>query len=64
MVQFSTGQLVFAGVFFVAFVIIIGYTYRKDLRLHKKYYKGTFFILLAFLVFIAVLFFLKIYLNP
>ena len=62
--MFSTGQLVFAGVFFVAFVVVIAYTYRKDLPLHRKYYKGTFFILLAFLLFIALLFFLKIYLQP
>lgn len=51
--MFSTGQLVFGFIFFLAFAVIIAYQYRKDLKLHKRYYKGTIWILLAFIGFIA-----------
>ncbi|MGB7786359.1 MAG: hypothetical protein WBL27_09680 [Salinimicrobium sp.] len=61
--MFTNGQLVFAGVFFIAFVAIIFYTYRKDLKLHRKYYRGTFVILIVFLLFVALLFILKGFLK-
>jgi cytochrome bd-type quinol oxidase subunit 1 len=61
--MFSQGQLIFAGCFFVAFVIAAIYAYRKDLKLHKKYYKGNYKILLGFLLFIGILFLIKIYLK-
>lgn len=57
--MFTTGQLIFAVLFFIAFVVVIFFSYRKDLKLHRKYYKGTLFILLGFLLFIALLFALK-----
>lgn len=53
--MFSTGQLGFAIFFVIAFIAIIFYSYRKDLPLHKKYYKGSYRVLLGFLVFIALL---------
>ncbi|KOS07952.1 hypothetical protein AM493_19245 [Flavobacterium akiainvivens] len=58
--MFTTGQLVFAGVFIVVFVAVMIYVYRKDLPLHKKYYKGSYWILLAFLLFIGVLLAIKL----
>ncbi|TRW23078.1 hypothetical protein FMM05_15405 [Flavobacterium zepuense] len=58
--MFSQGQLYFAGFFIVIFTIAMIYVYRKDLPLHKKYYKGSYWILLAFLTFIAMLFVVKI----
>ncbi|APU69049.1 MAG: hypothetical protein VX712_02825 [Bacteroidota bacterium] len=61
--MFSTGQLIFAGFFVVAFVIVMIFSYRKDKRLHKKYYKGSFYILIGFLVFILLLFLIKTQLN-
>ncbi|WP_417885697.1 hypothetical protein [Zunongwangia sp.] len=57
--MFSTGQLIFAVLFFIAFVSVIIFTYRKDAKLHRKYYKGSFFVLLAFLFFIALLVVIK-----
>lgn len=57
--MFTTGQLAFAGFFVVAFVIAMIYVYRKDLPLHKKYYKNSYTILIAFLMFIALLFVIK-----
>ena len=62
--MFSTGQLVFAGLFVVVFVIIIVISYKKDILLHKKQYKGSIWVLLAFLAFIGLLFILKTFLNP
>ncbi|MAM18634.1 MAG: hypothetical protein ABGW91_12535 [Christiangramia sp.] len=61
--MFSTGQLIFAGFFVVAFVIVMIFSYRKDKQLHKKYYKGSFYILIGFLVFILLLFLIKTQLN-
>jgi len=53
--MFTTGQLVFGLLFFIAFATVIVFQYRKDLKLHKKYYKGTTWILLAFIGFIALI---------
>lgn len=53
--MFTTGQLVFGLLFFIAFATVIVFQYRKDLKLHKKYYKGTIWILLAFIGFIALI---------
>lgn len=57
--MFTTGQLTFAVTFIVVFVAVMVYVYRKDLALHKKYYKGSYWILLAFLAFIGALFAVK-----
>ena len=62
--MFSNGQLIFAGGFVVAFVILMIFSYRKDLKLHRKYYKGSIFILVGFIIFILLLFVLKTYLRP
>lgn len=62
--MFSTGQLIFAAIFVLVFIIVIIYSYRKDLQLHRKYYKGTVYILIGFILFIALLFVIKVYLNP
>lgn len=62
--MFSTGQLIFAAIFVLVFIIVMIYSYRKDLQLHRKYYKGTVYILIGFILFIALLFVIKVYLNP
>lgn len=59
--MFTTGQLIFAGFFIVAFIGVMIYAYRKDLKLHKKYYKNSYLVLLAFIAFIGILFFIKYY---
>lgn len=61
--MFTTGQLVFAALFFIVFVIIMIYSYRGDKKLHKKYYKGSLWILVGFIVFILFLLFIKSYLK-
>jgi len=57
--MFSKGQVIFGILFFIAFAILIGLSYRKDLKLHKKYYKGSIWILVGFITFIIFLFYLK-----
>ena len=47
--MFSTGQLVFGVIFFIVFSTIITYTYFKDKKLHVRYYKGSIWILIAFI---------------
>jgi hypothetical membrane protein len=39
--MFSSGQLVFAGFFVVAFVAMMIWSYRKDLESHKIHYKNV-----------------------
>ncbi|MAX70457.1 MAG: hypothetical protein CMC76_05045 [Flavobacteriaceae bacterium] len=53
--MFSNGQLIFGLLFFIVFVIIIGFQYRKNLKLHKQHYKGTIWILIAFIAFIGMI---------
>ncbi|MGA8852794.1 MAG: hypothetical protein WB492_01320 [Christiangramia sp.] len=57
--MFSTGQWIFAGLFLIAFIIIMIFSYRKDIRLHKKYYKGSLYVLIGFIIFILFLFLIK-----
>jgi threonine/homoserine/homoserine lactone efflux protein len=59
--MFTTGQLIFAGLFIVAFVIAMIYAYGKDKELHNKFYKGNYKILLGFFGFIIILFLIKIF---
>ncbi len=59
--MFSKGQLIFACLFVVAFVIAAIYSYRKDLKIHKTFYKGNYKILIGFGVFIGILFLIKVF---
>lgn len=59
--MFSQGQLIFALCFFIAFVIVMIFAYRKDLALHKIFYKGNYKVLIVFLIFIGLLFVIKFY---
>lgn len=50
--MFTKGQLVFGVLFAIAFIIALVYAYRKDIKLHNKYYKGSLWVLIAFISFI------------
>jgi len=58
--MFTKGQLIFAALFFVAFVIAAYFAYGKDKALHQKEYKGSYKILIGFLLFVSLLFVIKI----
>ena len=53
--MFSKGQIIFGVLFFIVFSIVIAYTYRKDLKLHKKFYAGSVWVLIAFISFILLI---------
>ncbi|MES2747133.1 MAG: hypothetical protein V4648_02075 [Bacteroidota bacterium] len=57
--MFTTGQWVFAGLFLVSFIIAAVYSYKGDKALHSKFYKGSYKVLIVFLLFIAMLFVIK-----
>ncbi|HEX8017837.1 MAG TPA: hypothetical protein VF465_21605 [Flavobacterium sp.] len=59
--MFSQGQLIFAVCFFITFVIVMMFAYRKDLALHKIFYKGNYKVLIGFLLFILILFLIKFF---
>ncbi|WP_157207826.1 hypothetical protein [Mariniflexile maritimum] len=50
--MFSNGQIIFGVLFFIVFAIVIAYTYRKDFKLHKRFYSGSIWVLVAFIAFI------------
>lgn len=52
--MFSKGQLIFAALFVVAFTFLMIWSYKKDIKIHKKYYKNTFIILIAIFLVIAI----------
>jgi uncharacterized membrane protein YqjE len=52
--MFSKGQLIFAGLFIIAFTILMIWSYKKDLKIHKKYYKNTFIVVIAIFLIIAI----------
>ena len=61
--MFSTGQWIFAGFFLITFIIVMIFMYRKDLNLHRKYYKNSIFVLIGLIAFILLLFVIKLYLK-
>ncbi|MCG2430840.1 hypothetical protein [Aequorivita xiaoshiensis] len=62
--MFTTGQWVFTALFFIVFVIIIAFSYRNDKKLHKKYYKGSIWVLIGFIAFVLLLVMVKTYFKP
>ncbi|REE80618.1 hypothetical protein BX611_2267 [Lutibacter oceani] len=52
--MFSKGQLIFAAFFIIAFTILMIWSYRKDIKIHKKYYKNTFIIVIALFLIVAI----------
>jgi len=51
--MFSTGQQLFALFFIIAFTLLMIWSYRKDLKLHKKYYKKVWIVGLGIVLVIA-----------
>jgi hypothetical protein len=52
--MFSKGQITFALIFFVAFIIAITWAYAKDKHGNKAFFKGSYKVL----IFIVLVFFL------
>jgi len=43
----SNGQKIFTFIFFVVFVVVIGFQYYKDSKKNKDLFKGTFWIIVV-----------------
>lgn len=61
--MFTTGQLIFAVFFIIAFSIVLVFSYKKDKNLHRKNYKGVKWVGIVFVVFVILLFGLKYFLK-
>ncbi|WP_224490849.1 hypothetical protein [Robertkochia flava] len=57
--MFSTGQKIFAIFFVVAFIIIMVISYRKDKKIHLNQFRGTKWVLIGFIAFMAILLLIK-----
>lgn len=58
-IMFSRGQILFAGLFAITFIIVTIISYKKDSKTHKKQYKGTIWVLIGFIIFLISLTFIK-----
>ena len=45
--MFSSGQKIFALVFIIGFIVLIGYQFYKDRKKNKTLFKGTYWVILA-----------------
>ncbi len=61
--MFSKGQIIFGILFAIAFIVVLVFTYRKDLKLHKRYYKGSIWVLIAFISFLLMIVAIKFLLG-
>ena len=57
--MFSNGQLLFGLIFFISFLIIVSYSYKKDLKKLNGSYKGIKWVIIGFISFITLLVVLK-----
>lgn len=55
----TRGHLIFALVFVVVFVVIILWQYRKDFRMHQRYYRGAGWVIVGIILCIVVFILLK-----
>ena len=53
--MFSNGQLIFGILFALVFAVFIFLAYKKDLKLHRKHYKGSVWVLIAFIGFLLMI---------
>jgi cbb3-type cytochrome oxidase subunit 3 len=57
--MFSFGQLIFGLCFFIVFIGVIIYSYKTDKKNQPKYFKGSYKILLGFLIAFSLLVLIK-----
>ncbi|MBU86527.1 MAG: hypothetical protein CMC53_00365 [Flavobacteriaceae bacterium] len=57
--MFSTGQIMFAILFFLSFLVLVIFSYKKDLKGLKGIYSGVKWVIFGFIIFISLLVILK-----
>lgn len=58
--MFSTGQLYFALFFVIAFFMVIVWSYKRDKKRNRNYFKGSYKILVVFVALLLLLFLIKV----
>lgn len=59
MENITTGHWIFAGIFAVAFIGYLIWSYRKDIKLHRTYYQGASLFLFGLVILLFVIFIFK-----
>jgi hypothetical membrane protein len=54
--MFTPGRIVFVGVFLLAFIVYLIYSYRREASLNKVHFSKSYKIILAILLFLVVQF--------
>ena len=57
--MFSFGQLIFGICFFIVFVMIVIFSYKADKKQQPQYFKGSYKILVGFLIAFSLLLLVK-----
>jgi len=57
--MFSTGQLIFAALFAIGYIVVIIFSYKKDKKSHLQNYKGVKWVAVTFVIFLVFLFVIK-----
>jgi cytochrome bd-type quinol oxidase subunit 1 len=57
--MFSIGQLIFGICFFIVFVIVVIFSYKSDKKKQPQYFKGSYKVLIGFLIAFSLLVFIK-----
>ncbi len=58
--MFTTGRIIFASLFAIAFIILMFYSYKKDAKNNKKHYQnGALYVAIGIIAVIALLFLSK-----
>ncbi len=59
--MFTTGRIVFASLFVLAFIILMYFSYKKDAKNNKKHYQnGALYVAIGIAAVIALLFLSKL----
>jgi cbb3-type cytochrome oxidase subunit 3 len=61
--MFSFGQLIFGICFFIVFVMIVILSYKADKKQQPQYFKGSYKILVGFLIAFSLLLLVKFITN-
>jgi hypothetical protein len=54
--MFTTGRIIFTIAFLLIFSVVIAYSYRKDIKVNKQHFSGSFWILLSIVLIFSALF--------
>lgn len=55
----TTGHWIFAGIFVLVFIAFLIRSYRKDLKLHKIHYRGTYYVMAGIIVTLFLFYVMK-----